>query len=153
MHHGGLLPIVKEVTEILFQEGLLKVLFTTETFAMGLNMPAKTVVFTSLTKFDGESSRPLTGSEYIQMSGRAGRRGKDKLGLSVVMLDQKLEPAEARSVFQGFPERLYSAFTLRFNMLLNLLRLEGVDPLHLLKLSFFHFQATRQLPRLRDKYA
>ena len=99
VHHGGLLPIVKEVTEILFQEGLLKVLFTTETFAMGLNMPAKTVVFTSLTKFDGESSRPLTGSEYIQMSGRAGRRGKDKLGLSVVMLDQRLEPAEARSVF------------------------------------------------------
>ena len=55
VHHGGLLPIVKEVTEILFQEGLLRVLFTTETFAMGLNMPAKTVVFTSLTKFDGEA--------------------------------------------------------------------------------------------------
>ena len=65
IHHGGLIPIVKEVIELLFQEGLLKVLFTTETFAMGINMPAKTVVFTSMEKFDGEEFRFLTGGEYI----------------------------------------------------------------------------------------
>ena len=65
IHHGGLLPIVKEVIELLFQEGLLKVLFTTETFSMGINMPAKTVVFTSLEKFDGDDFRWITGGEYI----------------------------------------------------------------------------------------
>ena len=65
IHHGGLLPIVKEVIELLFQEGLLKILFTTETFSMGINMPAKTVVFTSLEKFDGDDFRWITGGEYI----------------------------------------------------------------------------------------
>jgi ATP-dependent RNA helicase DOB1 len=65
IHHGGLLPIVKEVIELLFQEGLLKVLFTTETFSMGINMPAKTVVFTSIEKFDGSEYRTVTGGEYI----------------------------------------------------------------------------------------
>lgn len=65
VHHGGLLPIVKEVIELLFQDAKLKVLFTTETFSMGINMPAKTVVFTSIEKFDGEEFRWLTGGEYI----------------------------------------------------------------------------------------
>ena len=65
IHHGGLLPIVKEIIEILFQEGLIKALFSTETFSMGLNMPAKTVVFTSIRKFDGEKHRWIGGGEYI----------------------------------------------------------------------------------------
>ena len=76
IHHGGLLPILKEVIEILFQEGLIKALFATETFAMGLNMPARTVVFSSAKKFDGKDTRYISSGEYIQMSGRAGRRGK-----------------------------------------------------------------------------
>jgi ATP-dependent RNA helicase DOB1 len=87
IHHGGLLPLLKEVVELLFQEGLLKVLFSTETFSMGLNMPARTVVFTSIKKWDGEKSRWITGGEYIQMSGRAGRRGLDKKGITILMLD------------------------------------------------------------------
>ena len=74
IHHSGLLPILKEIIEILFQEGLLKVLFATETFSIGLNMPAKTVVFTSVRKWDGKGFRWVSGGEYIQMSGRAGRR-------------------------------------------------------------------------------
>lgn len=65
IHHGGFLPIVKEIIEILFQMGLLKVLFSTETFSMGLNMPARTVIFTAVRKFDGEEFRWLTGGEYI----------------------------------------------------------------------------------------
>ena len=81
VHHGGILPILKEVTEILFQEGMIKVLFATETFAMGVNMPAKCVVFTSIEKFDGRSMRYLQSGEYIQMSGRAGRRGIDDKGV------------------------------------------------------------------------
>ena len=110
IHHGGLLPILKETIEILFGEGLLKALFATETFAMGLNMPARTVLFTSTQKFDGKdfrfpdhlSERDLwnifvcrfvTSGEYIQMSGRAGRRGLDDKGIVILMVDEKLSPA------------------------------------------------------------
>ena len=87
IHHGGLLPLIKEVVELLFQDGLIKVLFSTETFSMGLNMPARTVVFTNIKKFDGQKSRWITGGEYIQMSGRAGRRGLDKRGTTILMFD------------------------------------------------------------------
>lgn len=80
IHHSGLLPILKELIEILFQEQLIKVLFATETFAMGLNMPARTVVFTATQKWDGEQNRFLSSGECIQMSGRAGRRGKVRGG-------------------------------------------------------------------------
>lgn len=80
VHHSGLLQIVKEVIEVLFQEGFIKILFATETFSMGLNMPAKTVIFTGIRKFDSESFRNIYSGEYIQMSGRAGRRGLDDRG-------------------------------------------------------------------------
>lgn len=92
IHHSGLLPILKEVVEILFQEGLIKCLFATETFAMGLNMPAKTCVFTSSRKFDGQEFRWISAGEYIQMSGRAGRRGLDSRGICILMVDEKMEP-------------------------------------------------------------
>lgn len=75
IHHGGLLPILKETIEILFSEGLIKALFATETFAMGINMPARTVLFTNARKYDGKDFRWISSGEYIQMSGRAGRRG------------------------------------------------------------------------------
>ncbi|CAM9401817.1 unnamed protein product, partial [Phaeothamnion confervicola] len=83
IHHGGLLPLLKEVIEILFGEGLLKCLFATETFSIGLNMPARTVIFTSTRKYDGTDFRWITSGEYIQMSGRAGRRGKDDRGIVI----------------------------------------------------------------------
>ncbi|CAI9760568.1 unnamed protein product [Fraxinus pennsylvanica] len=89
VHHSGLLPLIKELVELLFQEGLVKALFATETFAMGLNMPAKTVVFTSVKKWDGDSHRYIGSGEYIQMSGRAGRRGKDERGICIIMIDEK----------------------------------------------------------------
>lgn len=91
IHHGGLLPILKEIVEILFSEGLIKALFATETFSIGINMPAKTVVFTNTRKWDGKDFRWVTSGEYIQMSGRAGRRGKDDRGLVIQMLDGKSE--------------------------------------------------------------
>ncbi|XP_058790896.1 superkiller complex protein 2 isoform X2 [Phymastichus coffea] len=81
IHHSGILPILKEIVEMLFQKGIVKVLFATETFAMGVNMPAKTVVFDSIEKYDGSSFRNLLPTEYIQMAGRAGRRGHDDTGL------------------------------------------------------------------------
>ncbi|KAI2622852.1 rRNA-processing arch domain-containing protein [Xylaria nigripes] len=142
IHHSGLLPILKETIEILFQEGLIKVLFATETFSIGLNMPAKTVVFTSVTKFDGTAMRPLTPSEYVQMSGRAGRRGLDERGIVIMMVDEKLEPEVAKSVVIGQQDRLNSAFHLGYNMVLNLLRIEAISPDFMLENCFFQFQNT-----------
>lgn len=95
VHHSGLLPILKELVELLFQESLVKCLFATETFAMGLNMPAKTVIFTKTVKWDGEAFRFLGSGEYIQMSGRAGRRGKDDRGICIIMVCGEKGPSFA----------------------------------------------------------
>ncbi len=84
-HHSGLLPVLKEMVEILFAQGLVKVLFCTETFAVGINMPTRTVVFTDLRKHDNGGMRPVRTDEYIQMAGRAGRRGKDKQGTVIYL--------------------------------------------------------------------
>ena len=148
IHHGGLLPILKETIEILFQEGLLKVLFATETFSIGLNMPAKTVVFTNVRKFDGRDHRTLTGGEYIQMSGRAGRRGLDDRGIVIMMCDEKLEPSNAKGMVKGEADRLDSAFHLGYNMVLNLMRVEGISPEYMLHRCFFQHQQTESVPRL-----
>ncbi|SCV73573.1 BQ2448_7499 [Microbotryum intermedium] len=151
IHHGGLLPILKEVIEILFQEGLIKVLFATETFSIGLNMPAKTVVFTSVRKYDGRDFRNLSGGEYIQMSGRAGRRGLDDRGIVIMMTDEKLEPAAAKSMVKGSADRLDSAFHLGYNMILNLMRVEGLTPEYMLERCFFQFQNAASVPHLEDE--
>eukprot|EP00124_Ichthyophonus_hoferi_P004650 Ihof_evm3s539 gene=Ihof_evmTU3s539 len=153
IHHGGLLPILKEVIEILFQEGLIKVLFATETFAMGLNMPARTVVFTGVRKFDGKEMRWVSGGEYIQMSGRAGRRGKDDKGLVIQMVDEKMEPAVAMSLLKGEADKLNSAFHVTYNMLLNLLRVEELTPEYMLERSFFQFQHRQAIPGIEAKMA
>ncbi|PVU94698.1 hypothetical protein BB561_002331 [Smittium simulii] len=149
IHHSGLLPILKEVIEILFQEGLIKCLFATETFSIGLNMPARTVVFTSVRKFDGKDFRYVTGGEYIQMSGRAGRRGIDDRGIVILMVDEKLEPQVAMSMVKGNPDQLNSAFHLSYNMVLNLIRVETFTPEFMLENSFHQFQANSSLPKLQ----
>ena len=148
IHHGGLLPILKEVIEILFQESLLKVLFATETFSMGINMPARTVVFTASRKWDGTDFRWISPGEYIQMSGRAGRRGLDDRGIVIQMIDEKMEPAAATDLLRGQTDPLHSAFHLGYNMLLNLLRVEGGDPERMMALSFHQFQNERAAPAL-----
>jgi ATP-dependent RNA helicase DOB1 len=160
IHHSGLLPILKETIEILFQEGLIKVLFATETFSIGLNMPAKTVVFTSVRKFDGKSERWVTPSEFIQMSGRAGRRGLDERGIVIMMIDEAMEPAVAKDIVRGEQDKLFSAFHLGYNMILNLMRVEGVSPEFMLERCFFQFQNTasvsgleRELHELESQYA
>lgn len=151
VHHSGLLPILKEVIEILFQEGLIKCLFATETFSIGLNMPAKTVVFTNVRKFDGDKFRWLSSGEYIQMSGRAGRRGIDDRGVCILMVDEKLEPSTAKMMLKGSADSLNSAFHLSYNMLLNQMRCEDGDLENLLRNSFFQFQADRALPDLEKQ--
>ncbi|CAD25278.1 putative ATP-DEPENDENT RNA HELICASE (SKI2 SUBFAMILY) [Encephalitozoon cuniculi GB-M1] len=144
IHHSGLLPIIKEVVEILFQEGLLKVLFATETFSIGLNMPAKSVVFTALKKFDGEAMRLVSSGEYIQMSGRAGRRGIDSMGIVISIISEPITYKEASRLFSASSDNLVSAFRLTYNMLLNLMRVEGLDPLYLISRSFHHFQSYKK---------
>lgn len=153
IHHGGLLPILKEVIELLFQEGLLKVLFATETFSIGLNMPARTVVFTAVRKWDGNEFRNLSSGEFIQMSGRAGRRGLDDRGIVIMMFDEKLEPSAAKVMVKGEADRLNSAFHLGYNMILNLMRVEGISPELMLQRCFFQFQQAASVPMLEDKLA
>lgn len=100
-HHSGLLPILKEIIEILFTKGFVKLLFATETFAVGINMPTKTVVFTGYRKFD-DKFRMLTTSEYIQMAGRAGRRGKDDKGIVMYLpIDEPEEPFYVKEMMTG----------------------------------------------------
>lgn len=151
IHHGGLLPILKETVEILFGEGLIKALFATETFAMGLNMPARTVLFTAPRKFDGKDFRWITSGEYIQMSGRAGRRGLDDKGIVILMIDEQVSPVIGKAIVQGKPDPINSAFHLTYNMVLNLLRVEEINPEYMLERSFFQFQNQAGIPALYNK--
>ncbi|OII76987.1 DEAD DEAH box helicase family protein [Cryptosporidium andersoni] len=151
IHHGGLLPVVKEIVEILFGESFIKVLFSTETFSMGINMPAKTVIFTSLRKFDGKESRLINSGEFIQMSGRAGRRGLDDRGLTIIMLDEQADPWAVKAIFTGDPLRIDSQFYIGYNMLLNLLRLEGADPEYMIQRSFSQFLKRRKTVSLSEE--
>jgi ATP-dependent RNA helicase DOB1 len=151
IHHSGLLPILKEAIEILFQEGLIKVLFATETFSIGLNMPAKTVVFTNVRKFDGISLRWLSSSEFIQMSGRAGRRGLDDRGIVIMMINEQMEPGIAKEIVRGDQDKLNSAFYLGYNMVLNLLRVEGISPEFMLERCFHQFQNTASVSGLEKE--
>lgn len=151
IHHGGLLPILKETIEILFSEGLLKALFATETFAMGINMPARTVLFTSARKFDGKDFRWISSGEYIQMSGRAGRRGMDERGIVIFMVDEKMSPAVGKQLLKGSADPLNSAFHLTYNMVLNLLRVEEINPEYMLEKSFYQFQHYRAVPGVVDR--
>ncbi|XAR60693.1 RNA helicase [Bertholletia excelsa] len=147
VHHAGLLPIVKEVVEMLFCRGVIKVLFSTETFAMGVNAPARTVVFDALRKFDGKEYRQLLPGEYTQMAGRAGRRGLDKIGTVVVMCrDEIPEESDLKHVIVGSPTRLESQFRLTYTMILHLLRVEELRVEDMLKRSFAEFHAQKKLP-------
>eukprot|EP00924_Labyrinthula_sp_SR-Ha-C_P009206 maker-scaffold_2-snap-gene-16.35-mRNA-1 protein AED:0.10 eAED:0.10 QI:0/0/0/0.66/1/1/3/0/1201 len=156
VHHSGLLPILKEVVEILFSTGLVKVLFATETFAIGVNMPAKCVVFNGLRKHDGVQFRNLLPGEYTQMSGRAGRRGKDEVGHVILFfnLDPKgskfdkfaLSPDDVKKMLTGKPIKLESKFRLSYNLILKLFRSSnnlGVS--EMIKMSFSEFKTQKQI--------
>eukprot|EP00884_Botryococcus_braunii_P001882 jgi/Botrbrau1/11695/Bobra.0195s0026.1 len=156
VHHSGLLPVMKEVIELLFQEHLIKALFATETFAMGLNMPARTCVFTAMQKWDGHSHRWMSSGEYIQMSGRAGRRGKDDRGVCIMMIDSQMDSATCKEIVTGKPSPLVSSFRLSYYTLLNLLRRteqSGHDIEYVIRRSFEQFQYERALPKVMDQVA
>lgn len=153
IHHGGLLPILKEIVEILFSEGLLACLFATETFAMGLNMPARTVLFTACRKFDGKEMRFITSGEYIQMSGRAGRRGLDEKGTVIMMIEESVTPEQIKTITQGQADSLTSAFHLTYNMILNLMRVEEINPEYMLEKSFHQFQSQGNIPQIYAEFS
>ncbi|GAA5871318.1 hypothetical protein JCM1840_004411 [Sporobolomyces johnsonii] len=154
VHHGGLLPIVKEIVELLFARGLVKVLFATETFAMGVNMPAKCVVFSGIRKHDGRSFRDLLPGEYTQMSGRAGRRSLDKTGVVIINADSDVPDTQTLShMLLGQPTKLQSQFRLTYSMILNLLRVEALRVEEMIKRSFSENAAQRLLPEHQKKVA
>ncbi|GLB35762.1 putative DSHCT [Lyophyllum shimeji] len=152
VHHGGLLPLVKEVVEILFARGLVKVLFATETFAMGVNMPAKCVVFSSIRKHDGRNFRDILPGEYTQMAGRAGRRGLDVTGTVIIVAHDALpEQTTLHTMILGTPGKLSSQFRLTYNMILNLLRVEALKVEEMIKRSFSENASQRLLPEQQKK--
>tara|TARA_B100000767_G_scaffold16387_1_gene15345 strand:+ start:3159 stop:5462 length:2304 start_codon:yes stop_codon:yes gene_type:complete len=122
-HHSGLIPILKEVIEILFSKGLVKILFATETFAVGVNMPTKTVIFPKLSKYSNGGFRTLRTDEYLQMAGRAGRRGLDKFGTVIILpTDELLEKNVLKKMLTGRSPSINSKFRLSYQFLLKIIR-------------------------------
>ena len=124
IHHSGVLPVLREMVELLFSKGYIKLLFATETFAVGINMPTKTAIFSSVLKYDGVNNRILLGHEYTQMAGRAGRRGLDTIG-HVIHLNNLFEIptiSEYRMMVKGDPQKLVSKFKIHYHLVLNLLQ-------------------------------
>lgn len=125
-HHAGMLPIAKEIVERLFTTGMVKLLFATETFALGVNMPARSVCFHSLTKYDGISRRRLLARDYWQMAGRAGRQGIDKRGWVFSLLDEtEITHADLEYLQSGRTEPVRSRFNLNYSAILNLYKRVG----------------------------
>ena len=151
-HHAGLLPVFRHTVEELFTAGLIKAVFATETLALGINMPARTVVLERLVKFNGEQHLPLTPGEYTQLTGRAGRRGIDVEGHAVVLWnpgEDTSEPAEVAGLASTRTFPLRSSFAPSYNMTINLVNRVGPEQAHLLlEQSFAQYQADRSVVSL-----
>ncbi|WFP15359.1 DEAD/DEAH box helicase [Citricoccus muralis] len=151
-HHAGLLPPFKEVVEKLFAAGHLKVVFATETLALGINMPARTVVIEKLVKFNGESHQDITAGEYTQLTGRAGRRGIDVEGHAVVLWRPGLNPSAVAGLASRRTYPLNSSFRPTYNMSVNLLAQFGRQRARgILESSFAQFQADRSVVGLAQE--
>jgi ATP-dependent RNA helicase HelY len=145
-HHAGLLPAFKETVEELFVRGLVKVVFATETLALGINMPARTVVLERLVKYNGEAHVELTAGEYTQLTGRAGRRGIDIEGHAVVVWQPGVDPKQVAGLASARTYPLRSSFKPSYNMAVNLVARLGSDAARgLLEQSFAQFQADRSV--------
>ncbi|AUG29946.1 MULTISPECIES: RNA helicase [Microbacterium] len=143
-HHAGLLPAFKEIVEELFQHKLVKVVFATETLALGINMPARTVVLEKLEKFNGEARVAITSGEYTQLTGRAGRRGIDVEGHAVIQWTESLDPQAVAALASRRTYPLNSSFRPTYNMAVNLIDQFGrARAREILESSFAQFQADR----------
>lgn len=151
-HHAGMIPIFKEIVEELFQASLIKVVFATETLALGINMPARSVIVESLRKFDGVKHVDLTPGEFTQLTGRAGRRGIDDEGYSVVPITPGISAQTVASLASARTYPLRSSFRPSYNMSLNLIDKFGPErSLEYLERSFAQFQLDRQVSHLVKK--
>jgi ATP-dependent RNA helicase HelY len=151
-HHAGMVPPFKEVVEACFVEGLVKVVFATETLAVGINMPAKTVVIEKLSKFTGDHHAFLTPGEYTQLTGRAGRRGMDDLGYAVVLWSPFVPFDQVATLASSRTFHLNSAFRPTYNMAANLVRSYTSERAHhLLNLSFAQYQADGDVVRIEAR--
>lgn len=151
-HHAGLLPVQKELVEKLFKAGLVKVVCATETLALGINMPARSVVLESLRKFNGSEHVRLTPGQYTQLTGRAGRRGIDSVGHAIVVYNRGNEPAVVASLASKRSYPLHSAFKPTYNMVTNLLDgLTMEQARHVLERSFAQYQADAKVVTLARK--
>jgi superfamily II RNA helicase len=151
-HHAGMLPTLKEAVERLFTSRLLKVIFTTETFALGINMPSRSVVFDDLKKIYGRFVMPLKTRDFYQMAGRAGRRGMDKEGFVYCRINpHRISPDEIRRAVYGRPEAVMSQFNTSYATVLNLYERHGEECYSVYPLSLHYFQSrpARQKEALR----
>ena len=153
-HHAGLLPYHKEMVEELFQRGLIKVVFATETLSLGINMPARGVVVSSFTKFDGVNFSNLTPGELTQLMGRAGRRGIDVIGHGVILKESDVEVATIYEVAMGPTLVVESKFLPSYNMALNLLRVYTPEEAEgLMQRSFGQFQKRLTAEQTKERLA
>ncbi|WP_289018387.1 RNA helicase [uncultured Ornithinimicrobium sp.] len=145
-HHAGMLPLFREIVEELFTAGRVRAVFATETLALGINMPARSVVLEKLVKFNGETHAPVTPAEYTQLTGRAGRRGIDVEGHAVVLWRRGVDPVEVAGLASTRTYPLRSSFRPSSNMAVNLVAQYGRPAAHeLLQSSFAQFQADRSV--------
>ena len=149
VHHGGLLPILKEITEILFAKGFIRIMFASETMAMGVNLPTRTVIFSNVRKHDGTQFRNLLPGEYTQMSGRAGRRGLDDTG-TVMILHWKPDHVNYKVMISGKPLTLKSQFRLTYQTILSILSKNSLDKdvTGLMRSSFSEFNSKRDAAQI-----
>ena len=155
-HHSGIVPMLKEIIEILFGKGLIKVLFATETFAVGINMPTKTAVFVGLKKYDEERGgmRILNTSEYIQMAGRAGRRGLDTMGTVIYLPDRDpVEPSEMKAMMCGGKAPVTSRMEFGYDFILKTIQSGNSNWLDLLSKSYWRRQREQSINYIKvDQY-
>lgn len=145
-HHAGLLPVLKQLVEELFSKGLMSVVFSTDTLALGINMPARSVVVGALSKFDGQSVRPLIPNEFQQMAGRAGRRGIDVSGYVVIPYSKWVSFRDSMDIATGQLYPVNSAFALRYNTVMNLWEPpRGDRVLYILRESLMQYQMSRRV--------
>jgi ATP-dependent RNA helicase HelY len=151
-HHAGIVPTFKEIVETCFARGLVKVVFATETLAVGINMPARAVVLDKITKFNGENHQMLKPSDYAQLTGRAGRRGLDDIGHALVVWSPFVTFEQVATLVASRSFVLNSAFRPTYNMAANLIRSTSqVQARHLLNLSFAQFQAGKDVVEIQAR--
>ncbi len=157
-HHSGLLPLLKEIVEVLFSKGFVKIMFCTETFAVGLNMPTKTVLFAGFKKYDDQTGgmRMLRNDEYIQMAGRAGRRGKDDKGVVIYLPDKEpVEPSEMKRMMKGSRPPIQSRMDFHYDFILKTIQAstqtsEPLKWLTIMEQSYWFQQRQNQIKAINN---